>query len=97
MGVPIRTVPAQGYWPVENRIGLIWLKQNPAETVNKAEAATRANAEPAMCERCIELDRKVDHLKEVSGRVLDQQTLDGINGLIAKLEAEKRALHPERP
>jgi hypothetical protein len=32
----------------------------------------------------------------LAGRMLDQQTIDGINTLIAELEAQKRDLHPEQ-
>ena len=48
-----------------------------------------------MCARCIEIDKKIERLKDVSRSVLDPQTIEGINALVAKLEAEKRDLHPE--
>jgi hypothetical protein len=47
-----------------------------------------------MCARCIEIDKKIDHLKEISRSMLDPQTHEGIKALIAKLGAEKRDLHP---
>jgi hypothetical protein len=47
-----------------------------------------------MCSRCNEIDAKINHLRDVARRMLDQQTLDGIARLIAELEAEKAGLHP---
>jgi len=48
-----------------------------------------------MCSQCEEIDVKIRHLRDVSSRVLDPQTLDGIASLIDELEAQKAALHPE--
>jgi hypothetical protein len=48
-----------------------------------------------MCSRCDEIDVKIERLREIARRMLDQQTLDGIAKLIAQLEAQKAALHPE--
>ena len=43
-------------------------------------------------------DRQKDpHYRTLGARVTDKQTLDGIQQLIAALEAEKNALHPEEP
>lgn len=50
-----------------------------------------------MWEKCAELDKKLAHFHELSGRVMDRPVLDGIHGLIAKYEADKKALHPEGP
>jgi hypothetical protein len=49
-----------------------------------------------MCAKCAEIDRRIQHLKELASRLLDAPALDGIAALIAELEAQKRALHPER-
>jgi hypothetical protein len=51
--------------------------------------------ECTMCEQCVESDGKIEHYKNLSSLVTDQRTLDGIKKLIARLEAEKKALHPE--
>jgi len=55
----------------------------------------RANAELAMCEKCKELDAKIEHYRWLSASISDKQTLDGIKALIAGYEAQKKALHPE--
>jgi hypothetical protein len=50
-----------------------------------------------MCARCIAIDKRIEHLRQLSDHILDRQTMDGIAGLIAKLQAEKRELHPDGP
>jgi hypothetical protein len=48
-----------------------------------------------MCEKCKELDAKIEHYRWLSASISDKQTLDGIKALIAGYEAQKKALHPE--
>lgn len=48
-----------------------------------------------MCEKCAELDEKIEHYKMLSASILDQFTIDGIAKLIAEAMAEKLKLHPE--
>ena len=48
-----------------------------------------------MCEKCIEIDGKIEHYQKLSSLIADQRTLDAIKLLIARMEAEKRALHLE--
>jgi hypothetical protein len=59
--------------------------------------AERANARPVMCDKCIDLDDKMEHYRRIASRINDQLTLDRIKELIAELENEKAALHPEQP
>jgi hypothetical protein len=47
-----------------------------------------------MCRRCDEIDTRIRQLQDLARRVLDGRTLDGIDQLIADLEAGKVALHP---
>jgi hypothetical protein len=49
-----------------------------------------------MCEKCEELDKKIDHYRTLMARVTDRQTNEGIAKLIENLRAQKAALHPER-
>jgi hypothetical protein len=49
----------------------------------------------AMCWKCDEIDKAIVHYRTMSARVTDQLTLEGLQQLIDKLEAEKSALHPE--
>jgi hypothetical protein len=53
-------------------------------------------AEMPMCEKCEELDKKIDHYRTLMARVTDRQTNEGIAKLIENLRAQKAALHPER-
>jgi hypothetical protein len=49
-----------------------------------------------MCEKCVEIDRRITRLKDMASRMLDQQMLDGIDKLVSELEAQKTELHPEQ-
>jgi hypothetical protein len=49
-----------------------------------------------MCDKCTELDKKIDRYEELSGWVIDKTALEGIHFLIAKYKAERKALHPDR-
>ena len=46
-----------------------------------------------MCERCIELDRKIAHYRAILSRIRDQAVVDGVSKLIAELMAEKATIH----
>lgn len=48
-----------------------------------------------MCWKCDEIDKVILHYRTLSARVTDTLTLEGLQQLIDKLEAEKIALHPE--
>ena len=46
-----------------------------------------------MCEKCIEIDEKVEHYRSLASRVLDGAMIKGIEALIADLLALKEKLH----
>jgi hypothetical protein len=48
-----------------------------------------------MCEQCVEIDKKIGRYRSLAARIMDQQTLDGIDRLVAELEAQKIELHRE--
>jgi hypothetical protein len=48
-----------------------------------------------MCDKCIELDRKINRYRQITERVLDPLLAEGVGKLIEQVEAEKAALHPE--
>jgi hypothetical protein len=56
----------------------------------------RANAEPGMCDKCVELDGKIEHYRRIASSINDQFTIDRIKVLIVELEAKKAALHSEQ-
>ncbi|MGY8677117.1 hypothetical protein Q2941_04795 [Bradyrhizobium sp. UFLA05-153] len=49
-----------------------------------------------MCEKCDELNEKIEHYRALLSHVTDQLASEGIAKLIADLLAEKVALHPEQ-
>jgi len=49
-----------------------------------------------MCEKCIELDRRIEHYQKLSSCVADQIAQEGIRFLIAKYCADKKAIHPDQ-
>ena len=51
---------------------------------------------PHLGERCQEIGKRIDRIKAIAARITDQQTIDGAVSLVAELEAEKAALHPEQ-
>lgn len=49
-----------------------------------------------MCEKCVEIDSKIEHYRFIASRITDQETLDGIKKLIERVQAQKVELHPEQ-
>jgi hypothetical protein len=50
-----------------------------------------------MCEKCVELESKIEHCRRIAMGVNDPLTLEGIANLIRKYEDDKKGLHPEKP
>jgi hypothetical protein len=48
-----------------------------------------------MCERCNEIDAKIDHYRRLAELITDKPALDGIDQLIAEMETTKASLHPD--
>jgi hypothetical protein len=49
-----------------------------------------------MCDACGRLDEKIAHYRKVMGAMTDHLTIERIAALVAELEAQKVALHPEQ-
>jgi hypothetical protein len=49
-----------------------------------------------MCEKCVELDSKIEHYRLLASRLTDQPLLDGIKELIERMQVQKAAFHPEQ-
>jgi hypothetical protein len=47
-----------------------------------------------MCEKCTDLEMKIQRYRAMQSRITDKQVLDGIAELIAELLAKKAELHP---
>ena len=48
-----------------------------------------------MCEKCAEIDEKIEHFKWLASRVSDPPASKAIDELIKQCEAQKTALHRE--
>jgi hypothetical protein len=48
-----------------------------------------------MCEKCKEIDKTIERYRRIQARIADQAFVDRAKELIAELEADKAALHPE--
>jgi hypothetical protein len=49
-----------------------------------------------MCDKCIELDKKIEHYREITLAIGDELTIERIKALIGDLKAQKAILHPEQ-
>jgi hypothetical protein len=49
-----------------------------------------------MCDKCVELDKKIVRYRRVSSSLTDQITIDRIKTLIDELQRQKVKLHPEQ-
>ena len=49
-----------------------------------------------MCDKCKELNDKIEQYRRIAGSINDQLTIERINELIASMEAQKAALHSEQ-
>jgi beta-phosphoglucomutase-like phosphatase (HAD superfamily) len=49
-----------------------------------------------VCEKCLEIDAKIATYQRIASSITDQPTIDGAKQLVADLQAQKAALHPER-
>jgi hypothetical protein len=49
-----------------------------------------------MCDKCVELDGKIEHYQRMASRIIDPAMLEGIKELIERMKAQKVTLHPEQ-
>ncbi len=49
-----------------------------------------------MCDKCKEIDEKIEHYQKLLLGIGDQLTVARIKSLITDLRAQKTALHPEQ-
>jgi hypothetical protein len=48
-----------------------------------------------MCDKCVELDKRIERYRQIRERVLDPAFAAGIGKLIEEAEAQKAELHPD--
>jgi hypothetical protein len=53
-------------------------------------------AEKPMCEKCAELNVRIERYRRITGSFSDEITISRIKELVAKLETQKAELHPEQ-
>jgi hypothetical protein len=49
-----------------------------------------------MCERCIEIDTKIERYSRMAKMINDKTALQAIDRLVADLQTQKLVLHPKR-
>ncbi len=49
-----------------------------------------------MCDKCDELDAKIEQYRKLASGIIDRLALDGIAARIKEMEAQKVQLHPEQ-
>jgi hypothetical protein len=49
-----------------------------------------------MCEKCIELDKKLEQYRRLASSITDQLTIDRLDKLIKDTVAGKAKLHPDQ-
>jgi hypothetical protein len=49
-----------------------------------------------MCDKCAELDKKIEHYSRILLSVGDQITVERIEAMIGDLQAQKATRHPEQ-
>ena len=49
-----------------------------------------------MCDKCEELDKKIERYRKIILGIGDQPTVERIEALIGEMQAQKAALHPEQ-
>jgi hypothetical protein len=58
-------------------------------------SSVRGSSSP-MCDKCEELDKKIEHYRRIRLSIGDQITVERIEALIGDLQAQKAVPHPEQ-
>jgi hypothetical protein len=67
-----------------------------ALSINKASLVRSSKRVVPMCEKCSEIDKSIERYQRILLSISDQVTVDRAKELIAELQAQKAALHPEQ-
>jgi hypothetical protein len=49
-----------------------------------------------MCEKCVAIDRKIEHYERLYLSITDQITIERIKALVTEMKAQKADLHPDQ-
>ena len=72
----------------------MWRRFETKRLFDRTSPMTAGTA--VMCEKCTDIDDKIERCRNIRRSINDQATVDGAVELIADLEALKAVLHPER-
>jgi len=70
--------------------------RRPRDHGDLTHSCPRPDAEKPMCDKCAELDGRIEHYRRIAAAISDQLTISRIKELVAKLETQKAELHPEQ-
>jgi hypothetical protein len=59
-------------------------------------ASVRGSNGFPMCDKCDELDKKIEHYSRMLLSIGDQITVERIKALIGELQTQKATIHPEQ-
>jgi hypothetical protein len=59
-------------------------------------ALFRGSEQVPVCEKCAQLDKKIEHYETIVVSIGDRATVERLMAMIADLQARKAALHPEQ-
>ena len=48
-----------------------------------------------MCDKCIQLDKEIEHYERLASGMADELTLERIRESVQEMRAQKAALHPD--
>jgi hypothetical protein len=83
------------YGKTRARLGRFSLKDSRLSSPRCTEPKAQHIRRLCMCSQCRQIDAKIERLRYLAGRILDQQTIEGITQLITELETQKATLHPK--
>jgi hypothetical protein len=87
-------VPIFSRLPDGNPVNKFPALQFPKQATDEGCSAIRA--EVPVCDKCVELDRKIEHYRRLVAQLHDPVTTERLGNLIETMEALKVALHPEQ-
>ena len=56
----------------------------------------RGSEQVPVCDKCEKLDKKIEHYETIVVSIGDRATVERLMAMIADLQAQKAALHPEQ-
>jgi hypothetical protein len=55
----------------------------------------RANAGFGMCEKCVTIERKIEHYERLCSSISDQLTVERVKTLVVEMKAQRAKFHSE--